>query len=188
MGRSAAYGHRAATAPRSGARLVIAVFAIWATGGPASANPIRSDALEAFAAHCFSPDLTAARAAQVIEPAGARVAFYDLAPFSAATPSPAAGAVTPGTDRRCEVAFDGEYGADAAEVAAAALDAEGIRTEAPVPDSHPAVPGTTLLGARYLNPSRIAVVHTGTRPGPNGPETFLSVERLTPEASAEAAR
>ena len=45
--------------------------------------------------------------------------------------------------------------------------------------------GTSLLGARRLNPRRVAVVHTGTRPGPNGIETFLNVERLTDAASSE---
>ncbi|MBM2575108.1 succinyl-CoA synthetase subunit beta [Jannaschia sp. Os4] len=154
---------------------------------PAGADPARDAMLGAFADHCFSPYLTAARAEAEIAATGARVDFYDLAPFSDVAPSPGAD-VTPGTDRRCEVAFDGDRGAAAAETAAAALEAEGIRADAPVPASHPALPGTTLLGARALNPSRVAVVHTGTRPGPDGVETFLSVERLTPEASEEVLR
>jgi hypothetical protein len=29
----------------------------------------------------------------------------------------------------------------------------------------------------------VAVVHVGTRPGPNGIETFLNVERLMPSAN-----
>jgi hypothetical protein len=163
--------------------LVVAV-ALGAPLSPAHANPQRNDMLAAFAAHCFSPFLTAAKAQANIASTGARVDFYDLTPFSnvAATPG---GNVTPGTDRRCEVAFDGDFGTQAAEMAASGLQAEGIRTEAPVPDTHAdaALPGTTLLGARFLNPARIAVVHTGTRTGPNGTETFLSVERLTPDAS-----
>ena len=140
--------------------------------------------LSAFAAHCFSPFLTAERAAQVLPP---RHDFYDLRPFSGAAPSPGAD-VTPGTDRRCEVTFDGDAGGEAARTAVDALATEGITDEAPLPATHARLPGTTLLAARYLNPARIAVVHTGTRPGHNGTETFLSVERLTPEASAEATR
>ena len=85
------------------------------------------------------------------------------------------------------MSLDGDSGARAARAAAGGLEAEGITDEAPLPATHAeaALPGTTLLGARHLNPNRIAVVHTGTRPGPNGVETFLSVERLTPEASAK---
>ncbi|WP_179378229.1 succinyl-CoA synthetase subunit beta [Jannaschia marina] len=150
--------------------------------GSALANPQRAAALDAFARNCFSPFLTSAIAEAELAPHG-RYDFYDLAPFSDVAPSPATSAVTRNTDRRCEVAFDGDHGAAAAEVAAAAAEAEGITTEAPLPATHPDLPGTTLLVARALNPGRVAVVHTGTRPGPNGTETFLSVERLTPDAS-----
>lgn len=156
---------------------------------PATANPMRAAALDAFARNCLSPHLTATTATANLAP-HARHDFYDLRPFSADAPSPARTPVTPGTDRRCEIAFDGDAGPQAAEVAVGALAAEGIRTEAPLPATHvtAALPGTTLLAARFLNPNRVAVVHTGTRPGPNGPETFLSVERLTPEASTEVSR
>jgi hypothetical protein len=149
--------------------------------------PVAADALSAWARHCLSPHLTAVRAAEVLP---ARHDFYDLRPFSAAAPSAATRTVTPGTDRRCEVSLDGDRGTAAAETAAQALAAEGIVAEVPLPETHgdAALPGTTLLAARALNPGRVAVVHAGTRPGPDGSETFLSVERLTPEASAEALR
>lgn len=176
------------TRPETGRRGTNAVLTALATvllALPADADPIRAAALDAFARNCFSPHLTAETARAALAPHG-RHDFYDLAPFSADAPSPATTAVTPGTDRRCALAFDGDHGAAAAGTAAAALKAQGIAREAPLPVSHAALEGTTLLGARYLNPSRIAVVHAGTRPGPDGPETFLSVERLTPEASAEA--
>jgi hypothetical protein len=149
----------------------------------ASANPA-----SAFADNCFSPFMTAARAAETLVAPGVRVDFYDLNPFSSADPSPVTGrAATPGTDRRCEVAFDGDHGTLAAQAAVTGLTTEGIETDAPLPTTHSnaGVPGTTLLAARFLNPKRIAVVHTGTRPGPNGVETFLLVERLTPEASTQ---
>ncbi|WP_092647152.1 hypothetical protein [Jannaschia faecimaris] len=160
------------------------IFAFAVSLAPAHANPQRNDMLAAFAAHCFSPYLTSARVQADITSSGARVDFYDLNPFSNVPATPG-GNVTPGTDRRCEVSFDGDYGTQAAEVALGGLQAEGIQTEAPLPDTHTEaeLPGTTLLAARFLNPARIAVVHTGARPGPNGVETFLSVERLTPDAS-----
>ena len=146
--------------------------------GPAAADDA---ALDAFARNCFSPFLTAASAEAAVAPTGARFDFYDARPFSDAAPSSTGGrAPTAGTDRRCEVSFDGDHGADAAGVAAAAAVAEGITDAAPLPDTHAATEGTTLLAARYLNPNRIAVVHTGTRPGPDGTETFLLVERLEP--------
>lgn len=153
--------------------------------GPGLAEP--ATALTRFADNCFSPHLTAAKAEALRAP-GIRVEFYDLRPFSAPEPTPVTGrAATNGTDRRCEVAFDGDHGAKAVETAVAALAKEGIKAETPVPVTHAdaALPGTTLLAARKLNPKRIAIVHTGTRPGPSGVETFLMVERLTPEASAE---
>ncbi|WGH80088.1 succinyl-CoA synthetase subunit beta [Jannaschia ovalis] len=132
--------------------------------------------------------MTAERAEALLAPSGARVDFYDLNPGFAAAPTPATTQVTPGTDRRCELAFDGDRGGDAAQAAAAGLSAEGIDADARLPPTHAdaALPGTTLLAARALNPRRLAVVHTGTRPGPNGTETFLNVERLTPDASREA--
>jgi len=147
----------------------------------AQGDAVAEAAAGAFAAHCFSPYMTAARAQEVLAATGARVDFYDLAPFSDAAPSPVTGrAATDGTDRRCEVAFDGAFGEMAASAAVAGLAQEGIRTEAPLPDRYAATEGTVLLAARALNPRRIAVVHVGTRPGPDGIETFLTVERMTP--------
>ena len=144
---------------------------------------VAQTASAAFAAHCFSPFMTAVRAEAVLAQPDVRVDFYDLDPFSRAAPSPVTGrAATVGTDRRCEVAFDGDHSALAASAAIAGLEAEGIRAEAPLPDRYSAGEGTALLGARQLNPRRIAVVHVGTRPGPNGIETFLFVERLMPIA------
>ena len=49
-----------------------------------------------------------------------------------------------------------------------------------MPADFPLSPHTTQAAAVQLNPNRIAVTQIGTRPGPNGVETYLSVERLTP--------
>lgn len=138
----------------------------------AHANP----AIDAFAAHCFSPLLTAETAAERLSVPGARVDFYDLVPFSNVAPSPGAD-VAPGTDRRCEVAFDGAKADVAADAVVGTLASEGILKDAPLPESYAPLDGTVLLAARFLNPKRIAVVHVGTRPGPNGIETFMLVER-----------
>jgi len=142
-----------------------------------------------FSQHCLSPHLTRPvldREEEAIA-SGVRFDFYDLLPFSAAQVTPVTGRVaTAGTDRRCEVSFDTDASAGAAKVAVDALERERISDETPLPSTHAdaALPGTTLLAARKLNPQRIAIVHTGARPGANGIETFLMVERLTPEASA----
>ncbi len=154
-----------------------------AVGAVAQGDRIAEAASGAFAAHCFSPFLTAARAEEALAMDGVRVEFYDLDPFSDGAPSPVTGRdATIGTDRRCEVAFDGDHAALAASAALAGLEAERIIDEAPLPDRYRPTGGTELLAARYLNPRRIAVVHVGTRPGPNGAETFLTVERLMPVA------
>ena len=136
-------------------------------------------AAAAFAEHCFSPFLTADRAAANLPQ---RHDFYDLRPFRPANPvaEPQGRPVTPGTDRRCEVAFDGGNVAAGIMGAVSGLRAEGIDTVVEVPADFPAQPGTQFIEARQLNPNRIAVVQVGTRPGPNGIETFINVERLVP--------
>ena len=135
----------------------------------------------AFAGNCFSPFLTAELAAGLVTP-DRRVDFYDLRPFRPSNPvaEPQGRAVTPGTDRRCEVAFDGANVAAGIMGAVSGLRAEGIDSVVEVPADFPAQPGTQFIEARQLNPNRIAVVQVGTRPGPNGLETFINVERLVP--------
>lgn len=158
---------------------IIPIFVAAALGTtPISASP--ADAARAFAQNCFSPFLTARKANAAFEPTGARHDFYDFEPFSNVAPTPAFGLrpATKGTDRRCEVSFDGNHAALAVEFATNSLNAEGLNRDVPVPETHKPVPGTELLAARRLNPRKIAVVHVGTRPGPNGVETFMNVERL----------
>lgn len=140
--------------------------------------------LFAFMGNCFSPFLTAEKADVALDLPKIRYDFYDLDPFSAVPPTqPQKRAATPGTDRRCEVAFDGDGAQTAAQAAVEALRAEGITTPARLPSNYSETSGTTLLAARRLNPRKVAVVHAGTRTGPNGLETFVYVERLTPAAS-----
>lgn len=138
-----------------------------------------ADAPQAFADHCFSPFLTAAVAASNLPE---RHDFYDLTPFRPTNPvsEPVGRPITPGTDRRCEVAFDGADVAAGIAGVLRGLAQEGIATEADLPAGFPAQAGTEFIAARQLNPNRIAVVQVGTRPGPNGVETFINVERLVP--------
>lgn len=159
---------------------LICAFGVLPLGAAAQSDA--TEAARAFAENCFSPYLTARKAQDRIGGTGARYDFYDLKPFTNAAPAPALGPrpATEGTDRRCEISFDGQHTDLAVHFALAGLTREGINTEAPVPNTHAPLPGTELLAARRLNPRRVAVVHVGTRPGPNGVETFLLVERLKP--------
>lgn len=153
-----------------------------------AAGSLRADAAtvaQAFADHCFSPYLTAQTAQDTLSASGARIDFYDLGPFSAAASSPVTGrAATLGTDRRCEVAFDGAHVAIGVEGVKTGLAQEGIDTQTDVPEAFAAQPGSEYIAARQLNPRRIAVVQVGTRQSPAGTETFINVERLIPDAGA----
>jgi hypothetical protein len=155
-----------------------ALFALIVASRVLAASPDTGP--DAFAEHCFSPFLTAETAAERLAPA--RVDFYDLRPFRPGTPvsEPAGRPVTPGTDRRCEVAFDGAHVEAGTHAVRAGLRREGILAEAAVPTGFPTQRGADFVAARYLNPNRIAVVQVGTRPGPDGIETFINVERLEP--------
>lgn len=142
---------------------------------------------QAFAANCFSPFLTAPSAAEELTLSGTRHEFYDLRPFSSAAPSPVTGrAATPGTDRRCEVSFDGDKADTARNWILEGLTREGLADRiVAVPMHFAQQPGATFVAAAQLNPNRIAVVQAGTRPGPNGEETYMNVERLDPLDGSE---
>ena len=162
-------------------RRVIAIAFVSFANVAAAVTSVPSKAIAGFAGNCFSPFLTADKAAKRLAIHGVRTEFYDLDPFSNVAPSPVTGrAANAGTDRRCEVAFDGDHTVQAAKAAVDALQDQGIVTPATVPAFYVATEGTELLAARQLNPRRVAVVHVGTRQGPDGIETFMTVERLTP--------
>ena len=158
-----------------------AVLAVTGAANARSPAAVARAGIDVFTANCFSPRLTADKAADVLNIANVTFDFYDLDPFTSAAPSPARGrTATPGTDRRCEVAFPGDFSKDAVSAVAARLLREGITTPADLPATHEKLrtTGSALLAARRLNPRKIAVVHVGTRPGRGGIETFLNVERL----------
>ncbi|WP_299622144.1 succinyl-CoA synthetase subunit beta [uncultured Tateyamaria sp.] len=162
-------------------RIAQGVAVLCAIGGATNATADSDPALAAFRDMCFSPFLTAATARAAFDLPGVRAEFYDLDPFSNVAPSLVTGrAATPGTDRRCEVAFDGVRLQDAYLAVAQAVEVERLDRKVPVPPEFVVQSGAFLVDARQLNPNRIAVVQVGLRPGPNGQETFLSVERLNP--------
>ena len=167
------------------ASFLLSVTSVTATDARSPASDARAG-IAAFSGNCFSPRLTAEKAREAFNFANIRHDFYDLDPFTSAAPSPAKADVAPGTDRRCEVSFNGDFAQDAVTAVAARLLKEGITSPADLPETYTETDGTALLAARRLNPNKIAVVHVGTRPTTNGVETFLNVERLVaPEKKNE---
>ena len=167
-------------------RFGAAILAATLAAPVAEARSPETDAksgMDAFARHCFSPFLSGDAAAEAFNLPNLRHDFYDLDPLTRVAPTEAKTSATPGTDRRCEVSFDGDYAEQAMAAVVEALRRERILLEVPLPETHAEarLPGTALLAARQLNPRRTAVVHVGTRPGPDGVETFLNVERLQPQ-------
>jgi hypothetical protein len=151
-----------------------------ATDRPADADL----AISAFAQTCTVRGLTLAEAearmrAHVADLGGAglpfRLDFYDI------TLEPTDRSVTPGTDRRCEVAFDGTHTSEAIAALLEVMQTPPVfGTAIPLPITHSPGPGTAFIEGRQLNPRVAAVVHVGTRETAGGPETFINVERLTP--------
>jgi hypothetical protein len=154
--------------------------------GQAGATPTVADlAIGAFADTCTTRGLTAREAETRMRlyvaergrthlPFG--LEFYDT------TLEPTDRAVTPGTDRRCEVVIPGDHTAAATEALIALMQRPPVFGEAiPLPITHSPEPGTTFIEGRQLNPRVAAVVHVGTRETDAGPQTFMTVERLKPE-------
>ena len=167
------------TAPaRTSAALLAVVGTMTSVVEARSPQTDATSGITAFTQHCFSPFLTAEKAAKAFNYPNIRYDFYDLDPFTSAAPTPAKTSATPGTDRRCEVSFESDFTTEATGPVVAKLVSEGITTPADVPTTHAETPGTAFLAARRLNPEKIAIVHIGTRQGPNGLETYLNVERL----------
>lgn len=80
------------------------------------------------------------------------------------------------SERRCEVAFAGDHAIDAVrEVQAKMATPPVFGTSIPLTPPFVATDGTAYIDARELLRKRVAVVHIGTRAGP---ETFIRVDRL----------
>ena len=163
------------------AAAVLSLTALWGAGSAVAAQDAASVG-KAFADHCFSPYLTAETAQTNLASSGARVDFYDLRPFSFVAPSLVSGRpATSGTDRRCEVAYDGGDPQPAIAWITKGLKQEGLfGKQVAVPPKFPRQKGIAMIAAAQLNTNRIAVVQAGVRDGPNGSEIYLNVERLTP--------
>ena len=81
--------------------------------------------------------------------------------------------------------MDGDVTTQVSKWSTTALIQEGLTERLiEVPAGFPVAPGAKIAKAVQLNPDRIAVLQIGTRPGPNGVETFLNVERLIPLSEA----
>lgn len=153
--------------------------------GQAEMRPAEADlAIGAFANTCTVRGLTADEAegrmrnfvaAQGGEGLPFRLEFYDV------TLQPTDLTVTPGTDRRCEVAFSGDHTEPATEALVALMERPPVfGTPIPLPITHSPGPDTAFIEGRQLNPRVAAVVHVGTRDTDAGVETFINVERLMP--------
>lgn len=151
---------------------ILASAAVLACAAAAQAHP----AIDAFVAYCFKAGQTSAQArenmtALVGDPLPFTLTFWDktleLAP---GTPAYA--------ERRCEVSFDGDHATKAVTQVQAKMAAPPVfGTSIPLTAPFEATDGTAYIDARELLRSRVAVVHIGTRPGP---ETFIRVDRLPP--------
>jgi hypothetical protein len=103
------------------------------------------------------------------------LSFYDI------TLEPTDLSVTPGTDRRCEVSWRGNYAEPAARAMVQLMAKPPVFGEAiPLPITHTPIEDTFFIEGRQLNPRVAAVVHVGTRRTIAGTETFMNVERLEP--------
>ena len=137
------------------------------------------DAIRAFNAHCFTKGMTLEQAQQRmrrisntpgVAPLPFELAFYD----TTIAPAPAA---HPGTDRRCQITFDGDYTADALTALQHQMATPPVfGTPGDLPRTHAPQAGTTFIQGRDLPLNRRAVVHVGLRDG----KTFISVDRLAP--------
>lgn len=169
--------------------LGIAAFVAVAAGcASAAQTPNVADlAQSAFASVCTNPGQTAAvvdaRMRAHVAGRGGNglpfaVDFYDT------TLGDVSDTITPGTNRRCEVAFSGNHTDDATQTLLTAMQGPPVfGTITDMPDGFTATDGTHFIQARLLNARGTrAVVHVGTRTGPQGLETFINVERLAPPA------
>lgn len=155
-----------------------------AAGATMTEAQVADLAIGAFADTCTIRGMTADRAETrmrdfVAEREGAglpfNLSFYDV------TLEPTDLSVTPGTDRRCEVSFSGDYAPRAARALVDLMQQPPVFGQPiPLPITHTPVEGTYFIEGRQLNPRVAAVVHVGTRRTIAGTETFMNVERLEP--------
>lgn len=131
-------------------------------------------AIDAFTAWCFKAGQTPAQARANMagdagDPLPFALSFWDKSLQAA-----------PGTpdhsERRCEVSFEGDHATEAvAKVQAKMAKPPVFGSSIPLTAPFAADAGTAYIDARELLRKRVAVVHIGTRAGP---ETFIRVDRL----------
>lgn len=139
------------------------------TGG-AQAHP----AIDAFTAFCFKAGQTPTQAHVNMvgvagDPLPFTLTFWDKTLVSApGTPEI--------TERRCEVAFDGDHTDEAVRNVRAKMAAPPIfGTSIPLMPPYVATDTTAYIDARELLRKRVAIVHIGTQ----GAQTFIRVDRLS---------
>jgi|GEM_PF-1856615 hypothetical protein len=148
----------------------LAMMCVGASSSAAVAHP----AIDAFTAYCFKAGQTPAQAhANMVGVAGAPLPF--TLTFWDKTLEPAPN--TPAhAERRCEVTFAGEHASDAVMQVQAKMAMRPVfGTSIPLTAPYAPGAGTAYIDARELLRKRVAVVHIGTR---KGPETFIRVDRL----------
>jgi len=157
-----------------------------AQAGAPTEDDVADLAIGAFAEACPWPRQTASDVeARMLRFASER-GFADL-PFALdfydTTLEQTAADVTPGTTRRCEVAFPGIHTEPATEALQILMATPPVFGQPiPLPITHSPMPGTYFIEGRQLNARVAAVVHVGTRENATGLETFINVERLLPSA------
>ena len=140
-------------------------------------------AIGAFAKICTQPRQKLSRIMKRME-RHASEAGYDNLPFEVVfydtTLEPAQFNVTPGTNRKCQVRFDGNHTALAVPAVLEFIENARFGFESTIPPTHQnaRVAGTKLFLARRLQSGPKAVLHVGTANGPLGVQTFIDVERL----------
>jgi len=155
-----------------------------AAAGTMTEADVADLAMGAFADTCTQRGMTAnaaeARMVAYVAANGGMGLPFNLS-FYDTTLEPTELTVTPGTDRRCEVSFRGDYAEPAARSVVQLMELPPVFGRAiPLPITHTPVQDTFFIEGRQLNPRVAAVVHVGTRRTIAGTETFMNVERLEP--------
>lgn len=154
---------------------------------PAMASSIADQAIASFNAVCFKAGQTAQQARKRMQtrdgtPLPYRLTFWDK------TLEPAPG--TPAQlDRHCEVSFSGDHRPKAISALKKQMTTPPVfGFSIDLPETHRRTSETAFIEGRELLRGRVAVVQVGLRSYDGGMETFMNVERLTPEVSREVGK
>ena len=153
------------------------------TSAAVADTKLAETAITAFAKICTQPRQKLYRVMKRMEQ-HAEEAGYQTLPFDVifydTTLENARFEVTSGTNRKCQVRFDGDHTDKAVKAVLEFVERAHFGFESRIPKSHrnARVAGTELFIARRLQSGPKAVLHVGTVNGPRGVQTFIDVERL----------